>query len=217
MTRRRTPEADAQRAIVQALRVVLPRGSIVHHAANEITSGDRRAKLRQAILVGMGVHAGFADLIDSGAVDYVQMDILCQGGISSARQIFERIAEQRLRFAFHSWGTALEVLTAAQLGVCWPEDVVEWLEYPCYSHRERPAMYPFPLADEILSEALMIEGGYLILPEGPGLGIDVNEAVIEKYPFIPGPWSIFELDSPAQTVAVTGNHSLKWVRGERND
>jgi hypothetical protein len=74
-------------------------------------------------------------------------------------------------------------------------------------------MYPFPLADEVLSDALEIEDGYLILPEEPGLGIDINETVIEKYPFIPGPWSIFELESPAQTVAVTGDHSLKWVKG----
>jgi hypothetical protein len=63
MTRRRTPEADIQRAIVHMLRVVLPRGAIVHHAANEVTSGDRQAKQRQAILVGMGVHRGFADLV----------------------------------------------------------------------------------------------------------------------------------------------------------
>jgi len=158
--------------------------------------------------------AGFDDLIDSGAVDYVQMDILCQGGVSSARRIFEGVAERGLRFAFHSWGTALEVLAAAQLGVCWPEDVVEWLEYPCYAHRERPAMYPFPLADEILSETLEIEDGYLILPEESGLGIDINETVIEKFPFIPGPWSIFELDSPARLLAVTGDHSLKWVKGK---
>ena len=63
MTRRKTPEADAQRAIVQALRFVLPRNAIVHHSVNEVTSGDRRGKTRQAILVGMGVHSGFADLI----------------------------------------------------------------------------------------------------------------------------------------------------------
>ncbi|MFT4959506.1 MAG: hypothetical protein ACI92Z_000581 [Paracoccaceae bacterium] len=63
MTRRKTPEADAQRAIVQTLRFVLPRGSIVHHSANEVSSGDRHGKSRQALLVGMGVHAGFADLI----------------------------------------------------------------------------------------------------------------------------------------------------------
>ncbi|MDT8858552.1 VRR-NUC domain-containing protein [Paracoccaceae bacterium Fryx2] len=63
MNRRSTPEADAQRAIVLALRFALPRDAIVHHAANEIAAGDRRGQIRQSILVGMGVHAGFADLI----------------------------------------------------------------------------------------------------------------------------------------------------------
>ena len=63
MNRRSTPEADAQRAIVQALRVALPRDAIVHHAVNEIAANDRRGQIRQSILVGMGVHAGFADLI----------------------------------------------------------------------------------------------------------------------------------------------------------
>ena len=63
MNRRSTPEADAQRAIMQALRFALPRDAIVHHAANEIAAGDRRGQIRQSILVGMGVHSGFADLI----------------------------------------------------------------------------------------------------------------------------------------------------------
>ena len=63
MNRRSTPEADAQRAIVQALRVAMPRDAIVHQAVNEIAANDRRGQIRQSILVGMGVHAGFADLI----------------------------------------------------------------------------------------------------------------------------------------------------------
>ena len=54
----------------------------------------------------------------------------CQGGYSLGRRIFAEIARQGLRFAFHSWGTALEVIAAAHLGICWPEMVVEWLEYP---------------------------------------------------------------------------------------
>ena len=63
MIKHRHPEADTQRAIVHALRIVLPRGSIVHHSANEVTSGNRSGRSRQAILQGMGVHRGFADLI----------------------------------------------------------------------------------------------------------------------------------------------------------
>jgi L-alanine-DL-glutamate epimerase-like enolase superfamily enzyme len=139
------------------------------------------------------------------------MDVCCQGGFTMGRRIFGEIQRNKLKFAFHSWGTALEVLAAAHLGICWPAEVVEWLEYPCYSNSGRPGMYPFPLADEILREPLAIEQGDLIVPTGPGLGVEIDERVIEKYPFIPGPWSFFRLDSPAETLAVTGDHSVKWV------
>jgi L-alanine-DL-glutamate epimerase-like enolase superfamily enzyme len=155
--------------------------------------------------------AGFADLINTNAADYIQMDVCCQGGFAMGQRVFGAVARKNLRFAFHSWGTALEVLAAAHLGICWAADVVEWLEYPCYSNDGRPGMYPFPVADEILREPLAIESGDLIVPKGPGLGVEIDERVIEKYPFIPGPWSFFKIDSPAETVAVTGDHSVKWV------
>ena len=72
----------------------------------------------------------YLDLILTHAVDYVQMDVCCQGGFAMGRRIFGEIARTELKFAFHSWGTALEVIAAAHLGICWPESVVEWLEYP---------------------------------------------------------------------------------------
>ena len=53
MTRRGTPEADLQRAVVQALRVALPRTAIIHHCANEVTEPGPRGAKRQAILVGI--------------------------------------------------------------------------------------------------------------------------------------------------------------------
>jgi len=63
MTRRKTPEADLQRAVVQAFRFALPRMALIHHCANEVTEVGPRGAKRQAVLVGMGVHAGFADLM----------------------------------------------------------------------------------------------------------------------------------------------------------
>lgn len=72
-------------------------------------------------------------------------------------------------------------------------------------------MYPFPLADEILAAPLEIADGYLVVPKGPGLGIEIDERVVDRYPFIPGPWSFFRIDAPPQTIAVTGDHSIKWI------
>jgi L-alanine-DL-glutamate epimerase-like enolase superfamily enzyme len=178
----------------------------------------RELRRRSTVPIASGEHepddAGFEDLISTGAVDWVQMDLLCQGGVATARRIFEQAGAHGIRFAFHSWGTDLEVLAAAHLGVCWAAEVVEWLEHPCYSTEERQLMYPFPLATEILAEPLPIDGGDLVVPAGPGLGIDVDERVIDRYPYLPGPWSEFRVDSPPSVVAVTGDHSVKWVKGE---
>jgi L-alanine-DL-glutamate epimerase-like enolase superfamily enzyme len=153
---------------------------------------------------------GFRDLILSSAVDYVQMDLICQGGYQVCRRILSDVARTGLRFAFHCWGTDLEALAAAHLGVCWPETVVEWLEYPVYSTPRLRTMYPFPLATEILREPLDIRKGELVVPARPGLGIEVDEKAIERYPWIPGPWSYFTLISPPETYAVISDHSVKW-------
>jgi len=139
------------------------------------------------------------------AVDYVQMDVCLQGGFAMGRRVLSEIARQGLRFAFHSSGTALEVIAAAQLGVCWPDTVADWLEYPCYSTPDRAGMYPFPLASEILIEPLNLDRGQLVVPRAPGLGVTVDESVADRYPWIPGPWSYFRTDSPAQTKPVTSD------------
>lgn len=176
----------------------------------------KNLKDKNVITVATGEHEqeyeGFENLAQLRAADFLQMDVCCQGGFDMGLKVFDLAKNHDLKFAFHSWGTTLEVLAAAQLGACRSESVVEWLEYPCYSSPDSVGMYPFPLSDEILSEKLDIENGYLKLPPGPGLGIEINEEVIEKYPFIPGPWSFFHQSSPKRTIAVTGDHSVKWVK-----
>ena len=152
----------------------------------------------------------YLHLILTHAVDYVQMDVCCQGGYAIGRRLLGEIARQGLRFAFHSWGTALEVVAAAHLGICWPEQVVEWLEYPFYSTSAHAGMYPFPLASEILRQPLELDHGSLVVPCGPGLGVEVDESVVERYPWQAGPWSYFRTEHPAEIRAVTGDHSVRW-------
>jgi L-alanine-DL-glutamate epimerase-like enolase superfamily enzyme len=177
--------------------------------------GYRLLKKLDLVPIASGEHEpdeqGYLDLILTECVDYVQMDVVCQGGYAAALRPLREIERAGLKFAFHSWGTALEVIAAAHLGVCWPEQVIEWLEFPCYATPSRAGMYPFALAEEILKEPLRIEQGDLIVPRGPGLGIEVNEGVVGRYPWIPGPWSYFQIDSPPETRAVTADHSEVWL------
>ena len=73
-------------------------------------------------------------------------------------------------------------------------------------------MYPYPLADEILRDPLPIENGDLVIPDGPGLAVEVDESVIERYPYIPGPWTVFQLISPPEEWGVSSDHVAKWGR-----
>jgi L-alanine-DL-glutamate epimerase-like enolase superfamily enzyme len=180
----------------------------------------RKLRAEKIVPIATGEHeqeeCGFTDLMDTKAADYIQMDVCCQGGFAMGQRVFAQVQKHGLRFAFHSWGTALEVLAAAHLGICWPENVVEWLEYPCYANNGKKGMYPFTLADEMLRDPIQIEKGYMVVPKKPGLGIDIDERIIAKYPFIPGPWSFFKINSPPETIAVTGDHSVKWVETDKH-
>jgi len=173
-------------------------------------------RLRKAgiVPIAAGEHEasldGFMEVIGKGAVDIAQADVPHHGGYTSVKRVIGACAEHGRQFAFHNWGTLLETLASAHLGVCFPEKVVSWLEYPCFSHRGQPIMYPYPLADEILKEPLTIENGDLIIPDGPGLGVDVDESAIERYSYIPGPWSVFRLTSPPGEWAMSGDHAAKW-------
>jgi L-alanine-DL-glutamate epimerase-like enolase superfamily enzyme len=174
---------------------------------------DLRALGHVPIATGEHEHteAGFLDLIHTGCTDYVQMDVVCQGGYAMGRRIFNEIRLAGLRFAFHSWGTDLELIAAAHAGIGWPENVVQWLEAPCYSTPGRKFMYEWPLASEILASPLQIEDGNLVVPRAPGLGVAIDESVIDRYPWQPGPWSDFTLISPPGTHAVTSDHSIAWA------
>lgn len=133
------------------------------------------------------------DLLFNDGVDYLQMNIVRQAGYWAARRILPEVAHAGLRFAFHGCSNPLEVAAAVQLGVCWPEMVAEWLEYPFYAPSGKTGMPAFPLGDEMLDQTLEIVEGSLLAPRGAGLGVRLNEKIFERYPWVAGRASYFQL------------------------
>jgi L-alanine-DL-glutamate epimerase-like enolase superfamily enzyme len=154
---------------------------------------------------------GFRTLLGRDCVDIVQADVSHHGGFSGISKIIDLCERRFATFAFHNWGTALETVVDALIGSCFPRQTARWLEYPQYAHRDKRVMYPFPLSDELVPEAPVPVDGELPLPDGYGLGLEINEAVFSEYAYQKGPWSKFEIDSPKSTQYLSGDHAQTWA------
>ena len=153
---------------------------------------------------------GFRTLLGRDCVDVVQADVCHHGGFSGISKIIDLCERRFATFAFHNWGTALETVVDGLIGSCFSKETARWLEYPQYAHRDARVMYPFALSDELIPDAPVPEKGQLSLPDGYGLGVEVNEKAFSKYPYQKGAWSKFELDSPLTTQFLSGDHAKIW-------
>ncbi len=114
---------------------------------------------------------GFHDLIYRGRIDVIQPDLSRCGGFSQMRKIAWEAERAGVDVCPHAWLT--DLLSAASLHVnAWlPRSL--FLEYNVASS---------PMLREVIENPLQMEaGGIVPVPQGPGLGIEVNEKAIERY------------------------------------
>jgi len=142
--------------------------------------GELRAKLAMPIAGGENEHTlfGFRELLAAGAVDIAQPDIGSCGGITAARHIMALAQSHGVQVNPHVWGSA--VAQAASLHVIaavpvahhslYPQEPV--LEYDRSSH---------PFRRELVREPIELVDGWVPIPDKPGLGIEVDRAMLDRY------------------------------------
>lgn len=113
---------------------------------------------------------GFQTLIERGKVDIVQPDISRCGGLTVARKIVH-MAELHNRLCVpHAWIS--DLLTAASLHLNAFMRRSVFLEFNVTQG---------PLSREICKNPIRMKDGFVAVPQGPGLGVEVDEKTIEKY------------------------------------
>jgi L-alanine-DL-glutamate epimerase-like enolase superfamily enzyme len=113
---------------------------------------------------------GFRELIDRAKVDIVQPDLTRCGGFTVARKIVHMADRANVLLIPHSWCS--DLLTAASLHLNAFQRRAVFIEFNTSQG---------PLSREMVKEPLRLEDGYLAVPSGPGLGVEVDERVVEKY------------------------------------
>lgn len=139
--------------------------------------------------------AGLVELARTGAVGFLQGDVRHHEGFTGCYSVAEFCRGRDVEFVPHNFGSWLGLVANAHLTAAAPE--VRLLEYPVFEGdpvleaASDPGMYPFDLAFGIIDGEPDIQDGSLTVPDGPGLGVDVDLGVVEEYPFIDGPWTEF--------------------------
>jgi L-alanine-DL-glutamate epimerase-like enolase superfamily enzyme len=111
----------------------------------------------------------FRTLVERGRVDVLQPDMARCGGFTVARQIADLARERAVEVVPHCFSTG--VLVAASL------HFAATLERPTYSEF---SVADSPLAGGLLTEPFALRDGRLPVPTGPGLGVSLDEALVDR-------------------------------------
>jgi len=113
---------------------------------------------------------GFRELIERAKVDILQPDLTRCGGFTAARKIVHMAELANVLVIPHSWSS--DLLTAASLHLNAFQRRAVFVEFNTSQG---------PLSRELARKPLSLVDGYLPVPSAPGLGVEVDEKVIEKY------------------------------------
>jgi len=115
----------------------------------------------------------FAEILDARAADVLQPDIAIAGGITESRRIADLAYARGIVVAPHNWGSALLWAASAQFAAATANCVI--LEF-CQAYN--PLLY-----DLVTMPISVAKDGYVDVPTGPGLGIELQPDLEKKYPF----------------------------------
>ena len=139
-----------------------------------------RNRLSMPIAGGENEHTlfGFRALLAAGAVDIAQPDIGSCGGITAARHIIALAHAHGVQVNPHVWGSAIAQAASLQVIAAIPlahhslfaQEPV--LEYDRSAH---------PFRQQLITQPIAMSEGWVAIPALPGLGIEVDRAVVAKF------------------------------------
>jgi len=134
---------------------------------------ERRSPIRIAAGEWLQTRFEFQDLIDRGHIDVAQPDIGRVGGITEARRVIEYANLRGRIIVPHCWKTGIGIAASVQLAAA--SSNCPFIEYLPGELSESA------IRKELVKDELKMVQGEIDLPQKPGLGIDLDEAAIQKY------------------------------------
>ena len=116
----------------------------------------------------------FRELLEAGGPQYVRPDVGLAGGITQCKKIAALAEAYHSAVVTHNFLGPLITAASLHLDTSIPNFITQ--EYTKDDESEKFAVYKV---------AYQREGGYIPIPEAPGLGIELDDSLIEKTPYEP--------------------------------
>jgi D-galactarolactone cycloisomerase len=146
--------------------------------AEDVSGCTDLARRTRIAIAGFETETGrdaFARLIDAGAIQVVQPDIVQVGGITEARKIAAYAQMRHLPFTSKNYSTVVSSAACLQLLFALPNG--EYFE--CDQD-------PLPWREGLLKHpAFRLEDGLAIPGDAPGLGLDLDETALRPWLVVP--------------------------------
>lgn len=123
---------------------------------------------------------GMAEPIATRAVDIIQPDVAGTGGFTEMRRISDMALLHGVRLVPHVWGTAVNIAASLHVMAALPPNP----QRPGY--RDPILEFdqtPNPYRQAILQEPIEHHQGLVKVPDGPGLGIEINRTALETFAY----------------------------------
>jgi L-alanine-DL-glutamate epimerase-like enolase superfamily enzyme len=111
----------------------------------------------------------YADLLQNGKIHFVQPDLGRVGGISGGLEIETLANETGARAVPHAFGTGVLLSASANWAAASDRPLTEYTRAPS------------PLAQNLAVHDMVFKDGELHLSDTPGLGVSLNEDVVDQY------------------------------------
>ena len=121
---------------------------------------------------------GFRDLVVRKAMDIIQPDVCAAGGISECRKIATLASAHGVECVPHAWGSVIGLAATLQFLAALPDQPP--------SFRPMPPLLEFeqcenPFRDHLSVEPIVQQRGKVQIPTGPGLGIEIDRSILDRY------------------------------------
>ncbi len=117
----------------------------------------------------------FEMLLARGAASYIRVDVCLAGGITHSKKIAAVAEAHGAQVVPHNPLSPVSTAACIQLAACIPNFALQ--EYPIGEHE--------PPKSEMVRNVLNLEDGFLIVPDVPGIGIELAPDAETRHPYRP--------------------------------